>query len=60
MIAKGNLPFRMVEKEDPNLYEDIIYLYKIFSRKSIIHLMEEKYRFLLYSTTFRSKLFILN
>lgn len=44
MIAKDNLPFRIVEKEGFQTFMNtVLPLYKIPSRKSITHLMEEKY-----------------
>lgn len=47
MIAKDNMPFRIVEKEGFQTFMNtILPLYKIPSRKSITHLMEEKYELL--------------
>lgn len=47
MIAKDNLPFRVVEKEGFKIFMNtILPLYKIPSRKTITHLMEEKYELL--------------
>lgn len=47
MIAKDNLPFRIVEKEGFRTFmSTVLPLYKIPSRKSITHLMEEKYSLL--------------
>lgn len=47
MVAKDNLPFHIVEKEGFQTFMNtILPLYKIPSRKSITHLIEEKYKLL--------------
>lgn len=47
MIVKDNLPFRIVEKEGFQIFMNaVLPLYKVRNRKSIIHLLEEKYEFL--------------
>jgi len=47
MIVKDNLPFCIVEKEGFQTFVNtLLPLYKIPSRKSITHLIEEKYELL--------------
>lgn len=49
MIAKDHLPFRVVEKEGYRIFMNgILPLYQIPSRKTITHLIEEKYDILSY------------